>query len=189
MEQEMDLFSILLCRQQAVNQVCMSDGYLQSGIMTVVYLIQQKKHKTIRKMAKKAIKEEAKVEKLQQKQMQQQQKQLEKQQQQQQKQQQKQQQQQSPAPSAEGEKKSTGFFSRLKNRLKHGDQPSGEEVKRQATVATPTKDTISVTGQQTQPGKEVTKQQAQPTTTPAPSKEAKKAAKELEQENITGSYN
>ena len=67
MEQEIDSFSILLCRQQAVNQVCMSNTYLQSGIMTVVYLIQQKRHKTIRKMAKKAIKKEAKVEKLQQK--------------------------------------------------------------------------------------------------------------------------
>ena len=142
-------------------------------------------------MAKKAIKEEAKVEKLQQKQIQQQQKQLEKQQQQQLKQQQKQQQLPTPAPSAEREKKSTGFFSRLKNRLKHGDQPSGEEAKRQATVAAvPTKGSeISVTGQQAQPGKEVMKQQAQPTTTPAPSKEAKKTAKELEQENITGDYN
>ena len=142
-------------------------------------------------MAKKAIKEEAKAEKLQQKQIQQQQKQLEKQQQQQQKQQQ-QQQLPTSAPPAEPEKKSTGFFSRLKNRLKHGDQPTGEEVKRQTGQATsvaaaPTKDSeISVKEQQKQPGKEVIKQQAQPTTAATPSKEAKKSAKELEQENITG---
>ena len=145
-------------------------------------------------MAKKAIKEEAKAEKLQQKQIQQQQKQLEKQQQQQQKQQQQQQQQLlTSAPPTEPEKKSTGFFSRLKNRLKHGDQPTGEEVKRQTGQATsaaavvPTKDSeISVKEQQKQPGKEVIKQQAQPTTAATPSKEAKKTAKELEQENITG---
>ena len=141
-------------------------------------------------MAKKAIKEEAKAEKLQQKQIQQQQKQLEKQQQQLQKQQQ--QQLPTSAPPAEPEKKSTGFFSRLKNRLKHGDQPTSEEVKRptgQATsaAAAPTKDSeISVKEQQKQPGKEVIKQQAQPTTAATASKEAKKTAKELEQENITG---
>ena len=191
MEQEMDLFSILLCRQQAVNQVCISSACVQSRII-IVYVAQQKKQKTIRKMAKKAIKEEAKAEKLQQKQIQQQQKQLEKQQQQQQKQQQ-QQQLLTSAPPTEPEKKSTGFFSRLKNRLKHGDQPTGEEVKRQtgqatsAAAAVPTKDSeISVKEQQKQPGKEVIKQQAQPTTAATPSKEAKKSAKELEQENITG---
>ena len=56
-----------------------------------------------------------------------------------------------------------------------------------SAAAVPTKDSeISVKEQQKQPGKEVIKQQTQPTTAAAASKEAKKTAKELEQENITG---
>ena len=143
-------------------------------------------------MAQKAVKEEAKAEKLQQKQQQEKLKQIEKQQQQQLKQQQRLQQQQqqqiqSPAPPAETEKKSTGFFSRLKNRLKHGDQPSGEEERKkqtESTVAPPAQDTERSAKETKSPSREeVTKQQAA-----APTKETKKAAKEIEKENITGNY-
>ena len=130
----------------------------------------QKKRKEIRKMARKVVKEEAKAEKLQQKQQQKEQKQIE----QQQRKELERQHKQSSATPAEAEKK--GFFSRLRNRLKHGDQPTSEEAKK----------TVLPSAQQL--SKDVTKPQVQPPPIAAAvsTKEAKKSAKEIQQENIAG---
>ena len=155
---------------------------------------QQKQQKQIEQQKQQQLRE-------QQKQLEQQQKQIEQQKQQQLRQQQKQLEQQqkqqltpaavTPAtvPPAEAGKK-TGFFSRLRNRLKHGDQPTSQEAMK--AVPPPLQQPL----QQPLPSKDVVKPQAIATATPvdqqppptavASAKETKKSAKEIKQENIAG---